>query len=98
MSVRSEVGWQERCDMPRGCCENGEEAEPRSGGGRALGAEEGASGGDQQMRLTSLSSLMEGIRVADGLRSNRLSLCMGAQGVRGRAILETATGRIGKSR
>ena len=69
MSVRSEVGWQERCDMPRGCCENGEEAEPRSGGGRALGAEEGASGGDQQMRLTSLSSLMEGIKVADGLRT-----------------------------
>jgi len=53
------------------------------------------------MRLTSLGSLMEGIRVGDGLMTvvKRLSLfCMGAQGVRGRAILETTTGWIGKGR
>jgi len=32
MSVRSEVGWQERYDMPGGCCEDERKPEPRSGG------------------------------------------------------------------
>jgi len=32
MSVRSEVGWQEQCDMPGGCCEDERKPEPRSGG------------------------------------------------------------------
>ena len=78
-----------------------EEAGAKERRKRALEAQEGVFGGDEQMRLTSLGSLMEGIRVADGLRTvvKRLSLfCMGAQGVRGRAILETATGWIGKGR
>ena len=39
MSVRSEVSWQERCDVPGGCCEDGE----RRGSRRASPkAEEGA--------------------------------------------------------